>query len=87
MSVRERIKRFTDHLPDQDLPEEPEEPDEIEAEELEDDEPQEIETKTITVDVDAAAQRIDDMFADGWQLDDHIVAPPQVILIFSREKE
>jgi hypothetical protein len=58
---------------------------EVEPDEI--DEEPEIETTVISVDVEAAPQRIESMIADGWALDDHIVAQPRVILIFSREKE
>jgi hypothetical protein len=64
---------------------EQEESDEMDVEEIED-EP-EIETTVINVDVDAAAEKIEYMLGEGWTLDDHIVAQPRMILIFSREKE
>lgn len=33
------------------------------------------------------SQEVEKILNDGWQLDDKIISPPFVMLIFSREKE
>ncbi len=38
-------------------------------------------------DVQLRNGEIEDLLNDGWQLDDKIICPPNVMLIFSREKE
>jgi hypothetical protein len=36
---------------------------------------------------DLVGQQIKTLLNDGWQIDDKIISPPFVMLIFSREKE
>lgn len=41
----------------------------------------------VTTDLAEQAQEIEAYYNDGWQIDDKIICPPVVVLIFSREKE
>jgi hypothetical protein len=61
-------------------------PDEIEGDEFYPADEPEVEFKVLTIEAEAAASTIEEMLNDSWTLDDHMSLPPQVILIFSREK-
>lgn len=41
----------------------------------------------VTTDLAEQAQEIEAYCNDGWQIDDKIICPPVVVVIFSREKE
>ncbi|MBO0721505.1 MAG: hypothetical protein J2P41_11825 [Blastocatellia bacterium] len=83
-TLKERIRRFTNHSPDEI---EPEEPEEFEEEEIDEEEEPELEYKVLTIETEAAAETIEEMLSDDWALDDHIAIGAQVILIFSRERD